>query len=416
MKHLSTLALVVCLLWTASQSLAAESAVSPGSKAPPIDVETLLQAPEGAGLGWEQLHGKVVVLEFWATWCGPCVAAIPQINELADQFKGEPVQFVALTQEREKTVAAFLAKNPIHAWVALARRSTFEGYHVKGIPMTVLVRADGVIDAVTHPTLLRAEHLKNLLAGKPSGVPGLPGQAGGQAGQPAQQGMSRFGELPEGGEHSAALFQIIIRPTTGGPAGVGGGSAGSGPLGRMIGKSFVNYSVKEMLPFVYETSEDRLIVTGELPDGNYDLAAKVPQSDEKHFGQRVQMALESTFALKSRREAREVDVYVATVARGDAKGLTPTQTPNYGSLSSNDRAGTLTGTNAKVPMILQRLGRGLARPVVDETKLSGGYDVDLTWDPAAGPDGEIRAVKEQLGLVLTPAKRPIEMVVIEAPR
>ncbi len=406
MKHLSTLALVVCLLWTASQSLAAESAVSPGSKAPPIDVETLLQAPEGASLGWEQLHGKVVVLEFWATWCGPCVAAILHMNELADQFKGEPVQFVALTQEREKTVAPFLAKNPIHAWVALARRSTFEGYHVKGIPMTVLVRPDGVIDAVTHPTLLRAEHLKNLLAGKPSGLPG----------QPAQQGMSRFGELPEGGEHSAALFQIIIRPTTGGRAAVGGGSAGSGPLGRMIGKSFVNYSVKEMLPFVYETSEDRLIVTGKLPDGNYDLAAKVPKSDEKHFGQRVQMALESTFALKSRREAREVDVYVATVARGDAKGLTPTQTPNYGSLDSNVLAGTLTGTNATVPMILQALGRGLARPVVDETKLSGRYDVDLTWDPAAGPDGEIRAVKEQLGLVLTPAKRPIEMVVIEAPR
>jgi len=261
---------------------------------------------------------------------------------------------------------------------------------------------------VTHPTLLRAEHLKNLLAGKPSGVPGLPGQAG----QPAQQGMSRFGEMPEGGEHSAALFQIIIRPTTGGPAGVGGGSAGSGPLGRMIGKSFVNYSVKEMLPFVYEASEDRLIVTGALPDGNYDLAAKVPQSDEKHFGQRVQMALESTFALKSRREAREVDVYVATVARGDAKGLTPTQTPNYGSLSSDVRAGTLTGTNAKVPMILQALGRGLARPVVDETKLSSGYDVDLTWDPAAGPDAIVRAAKEQLGLALTPAKRSVEMTVI----
>src|SRR4030095_15566093 len=95
-------------------------------------------APEGAGLGWEQLQGKVVVLEFWATWCGPCVATIPHMNELADQFKGEPVQFVALTQEPEKTVAAFLPKTPIHAWVALtrasaalSRRSTFKGYQVK---------------------------------------------------------------------------------------------------------------------------------------------------------------------------------------------------------------------------------------------------------------------------------------------
>ena len=63
-----------------------------------------------------------------------------------------------------------------------------------------------------------------------------------------------------------------------------------------------------------------------------------------------------------------------------------------------------------------RLERGLSRPVVDETKLAGGYDIDLTWDPAAGPDGEVRAVREQLGLVLTPAKRSVEVVVVEAAR
>src|SRR3989442_15427936 len=65
-----------------------------GNKAPAIKLEKLLQAPPGASTDWGRLKGKVVVIEFWATWCGPCISEIPHLNQLADQLSNEPIVFV----------------------------------------------------------------------------------------------------------------------------------------------------------------------------------------------------------------------------------------------------------------------------------------------------------------------------------
>src|SRR5437667_7763070 len=111
-----------------------------GDRPPPLGLENSLQVPEGAKASGAALKGKVVVLEFWATWCGPCVAAIPHLNELADQFRDKPVQFIAITDEDEKVIGPFLKKKPIHAWVGLdTDRSMFKAYGITGIPHTVVV-------------------------------------------------------------------------------------------------------------------------------------------------------------------------------------------------------------------------------------------------------------------------------------
>lgn len=52
---------------------------------------------------------KLLILDFWATWCSPCVYMIPRMDSLQKQFEGK-VQFLAVTAESEKTVAAFRAK------------------------------------------------------------------------------------------------------------------------------------------------------------------------------------------------------------------------------------------------------------------------------------------------------------------
>jgi thiol-disulfide isomerase/thioredoxin len=138
-----------------------------GDKPPLLQAAALLQAPPGARLDAASLRGKVLVLEFWATWCGPCVAEISHLNELADKFKDRPVQFVAITAEDETVIKPFLAKRPIHAWVALdTDRAMNKAYGITGIPCTVLVGKDGRIAAITHPVMLKEEHIKALLAGK----------------------------------------------------------------------------------------------------------------------------------------------------------------------------------------------------------------------------------------------------------
>lgn len=90
----------------------------------------------------------------------------------------------------------------------------------------------------------------------------------------------------------------------------------------------------------------------------------------------------------------------------------PTATSNSGAMSFNPNTGKLSGVNAQIAGVMRALERGLSRPVQDDTKLNGGFDV-LTWDPTAGPDAKVRAVKDQLRLTLTPAKRRLEVVVIE---
>ena len=133
----------------------------------------LLQATAGAHATWDALRGKVVVLEFWATWCPPCVKALPHFNSLADELKGKPVQFISITDEDKATVTAFLAQHPIHGWVGLnPTDSMFKSYAAEGRPLTVVIRPDGIIDATISPIgqfPIRAENLLNLVAGKASG-------------------------------------------------------------------------------------------------------------------------------------------------------------------------------------------------------------------------------------------------------
>ena len=154
-----------------------------GGPAPEIDLQQTLQAPKGADTSLKGLHGKVVVLEFWATWCPNCVKAISHFNELADSLKNEPVQFIAVTDEDEATVRAFLVSHPIHGWIGLNTTGSMirsYGIHTGNVmtdaerPLTVVIQPDGTVDARLRPYAIpfpmTARNLIDLARGKPSGL------------------------------------------------------------------------------------------------------------------------------------------------------------------------------------------------------------------------------------------------------
>src|SRR6202023_3997679 len=70
-----------------------------GTPAPPLIFSELLQAPSGARTDWPSLKGKVVVLEFWATWCSPCIASIPHINDLVASLDPARFQLISIDEE-----------------------------------------------------------------------------------------------------------------------------------------------------------------------------------------------------------------------------------------------------------------------------------------------------------------------------
>ena len=92
--------------------------LSLGDKQPKLDFQLLGETAGSAITDWEQLSGQVVVLDFWATWCAPCVAAFPHLNSLAEQFEDRPVRFFSVTYESAQQIEPLLSEHALNTRIA----------------------------------------------------------------------------------------------------------------------------------------------------------------------------------------------------------------------------------------------------------------------------------------------------------
>jgi thiol-disulfide isomerase/thioredoxin len=117
-----------------------------GKAAPELDLPLL----GGGKATLAGLKGKVVMLDFWATWCPPCVKGLPAMNALGEKYKDKGVVFYAVNQkEPEKKIRDFLEKQGMTKMaVALDRGSAAKAYGVGGIPQTVLIGKDGTVQVI----------------------------------------------------------------------------------------------------------------------------------------------------------------------------------------------------------------------------------------------------------------------------
>lgn len=139
-----------------------------------LDLQAVLQSPEGTVANLAHLRGKIVVLEFWATWCGPCIHAIPHLNEVAKQCQGDPIVFISITCEDKTTVQKFLAGHPMAGWVGIDKPTSVAGvgetasrFGVLGIPHTVVIDQYGFLIAHLEPCLITREGLLNITKARP---------------------------------------------------------------------------------------------------------------------------------------------------------------------------------------------------------------------------------------------------------
>ena len=131
-------------LSTASKDLFAQlqiSQVMAGTPAAAFDLESL----DGRSVRSTDLAGKVVLLNFWATWCGPCKEEMPSLARLQAQLDPQRFRVVTVTTDMHRLgITQFLAHMSIGLPVLLdADQEVSRMYMVRGLPTTVLLGPDG---------------------------------------------------------------------------------------------------------------------------------------------------------------------------------------------------------------------------------------------------------------------------------
>src|ERR1700739_3366448 len=177
MSKAQTIVLMIALLPSALVS--AQEAASPqqtpsAQSTPSLKLHDLKGAPHTL----EDYRGKPLLLNFWATWCVPCAAEMPLLNEMQKRYQGKVV-FIAASIDDEDVkpqVAAFIKKHQGEALTVMmgATLDTLDDFGVnQGMPGTVFIDAEGkIVDRITG-ALKRPELEQELrkLAGEPEANP-----------------------------------------------------------------------------------------------------------------------------------------------------------------------------------------------------------------------------------------------------
>lgn len=380
------------------------TALKIGDEVPDITITNIINYPTKPAK-ISDFKGKLLILDFWATWCSSCIANFPKMEALQKEF-GDKIQILAVAYEDSKKINGFFASKAGQGYhvTSIVNDSTFSKlFPHRVIPHCVWIDKDGVVTAITSAEEVTSINInkilnkeKNITAAKIDIDPH----------EPLFIGKDLLKE-------QLVQYSILLK---GKNEGLPTGSEKRTKNGIAIGLAVMNDPILTMYKIVMWRLmpgfvESRLIIDSRnveaLKDDIYSYDLILPKELSDSLYRYMLNDLNRYTNYHARIEHRKMDCLILTKESNSDKIRTGGGQPEN-SLFFNRPARLI---NHPVSDLLIRLNdvKGINLPIVDETHYNGNIDLEFSGNT------DLESIKKSLksyGLILTEGERNLEVFVI----
>lgn len=348
----------------------------------------------------QSFTSKYVILDFWATWCGPCISSMPKYEALQKKYPNQ-LQIIGITHETVKRIQSFVRNRPVGFMLAVDTASVLRKYfEYRSIPHVVILDKSGTVKAIAHSDEVTDAVISTLINGGEISLPlkqdkvDLDIQKTDYFNAPAdtkesfniQPGIKGFGSMSMPGKdvfekRRMSMFNFTIDG-----------------LYRMAYKVSYYRTVLEADPKLFEYKNEK---------NKYCLDVIVPKAGDGLYTY-MQEQLPKHFDIKARWEKKKMMVTILKRTKEPLKLETSTEKNDYFGGSRNH----FNGIGVEVSALARYLEEfGITNtPVIDETHVSGRYTIQFEWLPEK--QGHMEEVFRNAGFELVKEEREIDVLVL----
>ena len=366
-----------------------------GDQLPEIMID--LPGTDEEVLNSTQLKGKVVLIDFWATYCSPCVKGLSHLESLQREF-GDKLRVIGVSHNSKERLERFLSKKSYDFTFALGNDQLEGLFPHRSIPHSILIDDLGKIIAITSPENITEEVIRQVLAHQVIDLP------------LKQDNMSFDSSHDYFEVDSTTRETFVLLPY------MSSVPSFSKFYGNGIFKdrrmTTYNTNYEGLFRMVYDLTAyrvisevDESIMDWDNEQNRYCMDVIVENPEDLYSY--AQSQLEQSVPVKVRREVRDMDVLVVMKLKG---GIKASATTVEGNLTAGGSGFSNTGATIKEFCdYLEGFGI-VGMPVVDETGEEGLFDIQFAFDPE-DPETFKQAIAD-LGLAYEKAEREIEVLIL----
>jgi thiol-disulfide isomerase/thioredoxin len=409
--------LLPLLSWAQSPPV---KALSIGDAVPDITITNVYNYPSST-IRLSDLRGKMVILDFWATWCGSCIQTFPEMHDITKEF-GDKLQIIMVNSyypDSISKVKSFLDRRkkrtglPFELTYALQDTILVNMFPYKQIPHDVWINGEGDIVAITGADQLNSTNIKEFLK---QGTINLPLKDDNLLFNP--QFPLLAGE--NGSKDPSFLYRSVItgyKKHLG--TSIGQTINSDGKISRVY---VINYPLVSLLQKAYpevfsvplnrmiieaDSAIKNLIVNPNAPRFCYDLNTAPSTPDEiKTFEQEDLFRM---FHLSARNEIRDVDCYTLKISDSGKIKKGKNAAPGMDAEPETEHKFLRNQPVSSLTLLLERL---LNKPVANETDYEGNIDLEIPHNIYNISVPRIIAFLESNGFELKPARRKMKAILV----